>query len=193
MSPLELALLTNLLLCSFVLKWLIISTTLGLLMACLDDSSYHDPSSHTIHTVLNMLGICSWVFIRITVDPFHTTITSEPPKELRVHFLPLPESGVGVCVEGVVIDFSETKEGNGKLKSQNDNCVCGRPGEGFLPHCLERTCCFVYLFLCALSSLLHGGQVFLSSLSFSPLTICNRVSEWLSYLKLSFTQQGLNL
>lgn len=74
----------------------------------MDDSSYHDPSSPTIHTVGNMSGICSWVFIHITVGSSFHTITSEPPKELRVHFLPFPESGVGgVCVEGAVRDFSE--------------------------------------------------------------------------------------
>lgn len=149
MSPLELALLTNLLLCSFVLKWLIISTTQGLLMACLDVSRYHDPSSPTIHTVLNMLGICSWVFIHITVGPFHTTVTSEPPKELRVHFLPFSRVWGWGMSGGGSKRFQWKKQGNRKFKSKNDKCLCGRLGAGgeCLSHCLERTCCCIYLFI----------------------------------------------
>ena len=192
MSPLELALLTNLLLCSFVLKWLIISTTQGLLMACLDVSRYHDPSSPTIHTVLNMLGICSWVFIHITVGPFHTTVTSEPPKELRVHFLPFSRVWGWGMSGGGSKRFQWKKQGNRKFKSKNDKCLCGRLGAGggvFIS--LSRENLLLYLFIyfsvpCHFYCMVDGFFFLLFPFPFwlSAMGFSNGFHIW-SYLSLS--------
>lgn len=80
MSPLELALCPLLILnkspfvffCAEVINHLNYSRVADDLS---DDASYNDPSSPTIYTTLNMLGICFGVFIHITVgSSFHTTI-----------------------------------------------------------------------------------------------------------------------
>lgn len=82
-------------------------------------------------TVSNALGTCSLVFIHITVGfPYHT-IPSEPPKELAFYCLPFfQNSGLGVCVEGAV-RTSTSRQGNGKLKSQNDKGLFADQAGGF--------------------------------------------------------------
>lgn len=89
-----------------------------------------------------MLGICFGVFIHVTVgSSFHTRITSEPPKELRVHFSSFSRVWGWMCVERLVREVGGIKQGNRKLRSQNDKRLFCRLEETFFSHWLERTCC----------------------------------------------------
>lgn len=123
-----------------MLKWLIISTIHGLLTIFLDDSSYHEspPPPITIYIVLNLLGICSWVCIHVTVISwFHTTITSERPKELSVHFLPLSRVWGWGAGGGLSERLHWENQGNRKWKGQNDQCSCCSPEGRFYSHWRE--------------------------------------------------------